>query len=41
MIVDYYMVCPASGNVQANFADLKNRVDSFNAIEEDSSELPF
>ena len=40
MMVDYYMCMPADGGVSANFESLKAKVDTFNAIEEDS-ELPF
>lgn len=40
MMVDYYMCMPADGGVSANFESLKTKVDTFNAIEEDS-ELPF
>lgn len=40
LIVDFYMSIPADGGVSANFKDLQQKVNDFNAIEEDS-ELPF
>ena len=41
MMVDYYSFVPANGSVVANFQDLCNKVDAFNAADDDGEELPF